>query len=1009
MPAIQSSQFPLRDHHRDRGMGGDGYTTVPQKPTSSDGNQSDTNRSLERDRPYYKPTALRWPFLAVLLCILITALLVLIYGICTLPGIEGRSIQPSGGVEARGLDISTGSPSASAKQTKPVQEFTLPSQVGPTRNSARTATLIPESTIWTTSTDAVGTGEYGHVGYQTVTTTATEIATQIVTVTLTMTITDTAPGTIITTGGYGEIGYQTITELITETATKAATETIRITEIIIGTTTETVFTAPPKPSSLSNPTGGHGDVEVITVTNPSASAALSTPRRDPTDASNEDPVAAGSLTSHVFTTSSPAADFGGSDHENTAESSSSVPLPSLSGEWIQFQGSPVATDAKTKSTERPESNTITTRSRSSEMTAITEYLLYDTTGEATGIETITNPHITEIGVVITDARGSPITTSTARVFVLATQVESGFDGLANHIMTLGVTTLTDANGSPTATLTVSPNPITTLATATLANAAGQPISTSVWTTLITPTLSVETDSRGVPTATIASYPIPPTTKTIVYYISLGQYFVGMFLPTIVASGIAILVRTLSTNAKIFQPWHALTRDHGAFGRDSLCLQTGGWQSIVASVRSLLDGQAVTFFTNILLVSSAVLVPLSAETIALDLRGDGCKTGSRNCAWVLSASLPASKATITLLVLMSVMIVLLLVLLGRWSLGVYTNPRSISTLASLSSNNEVQQLVTGSSNPLSKRDKSLIAGRRFKLGHSQHIHGRREYGVIPFRGSNDSESRGHERGSSIVTPDTRQDNKPSKNRHSMPFFMLRYLGRFSLLFMICGVLVLIIYYSQTGGNTAFERFLDSNSFGVRFLFTSFGVIISFMWSSFFDGVAILSPYQLLAHRPQIASRSILLAPPTNAFSGLWYAVRTRHVFIGFISLASALSEFLGIFLSNVPFQVTQTYLVFQVSFMAAVGILSFMALVIFMSFFVKWPYMPADPSTIAGAMYYVCDSPMLDNFEGLSMLKRRERDHMVTELSLHYEFGETKGISGEVRTIVKTSDTDSSTP
>ncbi|KAI0410809.1 hypothetical protein F5X98DRAFT_384839 [Xylaria grammica] len=854
MPAIQSSQFPLRDHHRDHGMGGDGYTTVPQKPTSSDGNQSDMNRSLERDRSYYKPTALRWPFLTVLLCILITALLVLIYGICTLPRIKGRSTQPSGGVEARGLDILTGSPSTSAKQTKPAQEFALPSQVGPTENLARTATPIPESTISTTSTDAVGPGDYGHVGYQTVTTTATEIATQIVTVTLTMTITDTATGTIITTGGYGEIGYQTITELITETATEAATETIRITEIIIGTTTETVFTAPPQPSSLSKPTGGHGDVEARI------------------------------------------------EHDHHS-----------------------------------------------------------------------------------------------------------FDGLGNHIITLGVTTLTDANGSPTATLTVSPDPITTLATATLANAAGQPISTSVWTALITPTLSVETDSRGVPTATIASYPIPPTTKTIVYYISLGQYFVGMFLPTIVASGIAILVRTLSTNAKIFQPWHALTRDHGTFGRDSLCLQTGGWQSIVASVRSLLDGQAVTFFTNILLVSSAVLVPLSAETIALDLRGDGCKTGSRNCAWVLSASLPASKATITLLVLMSVMIVLLLVLLGRWSLGVYTNPRSISTLASLSSNNEVQQLVTGSSNPLSKRDKSLIAGRRFKLGHSQHIHGRREYGVIPFGGSNDSESRGHERDSSIVTPDTRRDNKPSKNQHTMPFFMLTYLGRFSLLFMICGVLVLIIYYSQTGGNTAFERFLDSNSFGVRFLFTSFGVIISFMWSSFFDGVAILSPYQLLAHRPRIASRSILLAPPTNAFSGLWYAVRTRHVFIGFISLASALSEFLGIFLSNVPFQVTQTYLVFQVSLMAAVGILSFMALVIFMSFFVKWPYMPADPSTIAGAMYYVCDSPMLDNFEGMSMLKRRERDRMVTELSLHYEFGETKGISGEVRTIVKTSDTDSSTP
>ncbi|KAI0427601.1 hypothetical protein F5Y09DRAFT_333266 [Xylaria sp. FL1042] len=581
--------------------------------------------------------------------------------------------------------------------------------------------------------------------------------------------------------------------------------------------------------------------------------------------------------------------------------------------------------------------------------------------------------VTELGIAIIDAQGSTITTSTARVAIFSSQKEGEFGSFENPIITVGGTTLTDAIGLPVATLTLSPNPISISATATVVNPAGQLLHASVWSTLITHSLSIETDSLGSPTRTIASYPTPPATKTIVYYISLGEYFVGMFLPTILASIIAILVRALSTNAKIFQPWQALTNDHGALGHNSLCLHTS----------------VVIFFTNILLFLSAVLVPLSAETITLDLRGDGCKTGTKNYAWVLSASAPASKAAIALLALMSILAILLLVLLKRWRLGVYINPRSIYTLASLSLNDKVRQLVMGTDNPLTKRNGDLIECQTFKLGHFQRIRGRREYE------NNEAD-----------TLNTHSSNNPPKSQQFMPFFILRHFGRLSLLFVVSGVLGLVLYYSQTSDNTGFKRFLDGDSFGVRFLFTGFGVIISFLWSSFLDSVAIISPYQLLAAGPKSASRSILSASPTNPFSGLLYAACTRHIFLALVALASSLSEFLGIFLSNIPFHITQLYLVFKVSLWVVVGVLSFMTIVLLMSFFVKWPHMPADPRTIAGAMYYVCDSPMLHNFEGLSTLERKERDQRVTESTLQYKFSVVKGISGEFRTIVKTSKTNS---
>jgi len=41
--------------------------------------------------------------------------------------------------------------------------------------------------------------------------------------------------------------------------------------------------------------------------------------------------------------------------------------------------------------------------------------------------------------------------------------------------------------------------------------------------------------------------------------------------------------------------------------------------------------------------------------------------------------------------------------------------------------------------------------------------------------------------------------------------------------LCALVVLIVYYSQVGTNTPFERFMDSESFGTSFLFTAIGVL------------------------------------------------------------------------------------------------------------------------------------------------------------------------------------------
>ena len=74
-------------------------------------------------------------------------------------------------------------------------------------------------------------------------------------------------------------------------------------------------------------------------------------------------------------------------------------------------------------------------------------------------------------------------------------------------------------------------------------------------------------------------------------------------------------------------------------------------------------------------------------------------------------------------------------------------------------------------------------------------------------------------------------------------------------------------------------------------------------------------------------------------------------------------------------------------------LSAMLLVVLGTFFVRWPRMPVDPSTLGGAMYYVADSRLVDRLGGVSLMGKRGREGRVMEMGGAYEFGEVWGARG----------------
>ena len=145
----------------------------------------------------------------------------------------------------------------------------------------------------------------------------------------------------------------------------------------------------------------------------------------------------------------------------------------------------------------------------------------------------------------------------------------------------------------------------------------------------------------------------------------------------------------------------------------------------------------------------------------------------------------------------------------------------------------------------------------------------EYGIIPV--------------TNVTNPTTTHTTPPKRtvfhpwhptNHHRIPFLALTYTSRILLFFLaLSGLIGLVGYYFQPLPDTPFELFMDSQSFGIKFLFALIGTAIALFWHAFFDSLVVITPFSRMARRPRRAEHSVLLRPfTTNVVSGAAVAVR-----------------------------------------------------------------------------------------------------------------------------------------
>ncbi|KAH7395537.1 hypothetical protein BKA64DRAFT_708932 [Cadophora sp. MPI-SDFR-AT-0126] len=484
-------------------------------------------------------------------------------------------------------------------------------------------------------------------------------------------------------------------------------------------------------------------------------------------------------------------------------------------------------------------------------------------------------------------------------------------------------------------------------------------------------------------------PASSNTEDVVYYFSKRDYIVGAFVPTIIAVLFSIPWGLVDTSAKEMEPFVRLASDDGASARFSLCLDYPGDFLIVSPFKSLFRRHWIIFLTSMMNLGSLLLAPLSSETVFISLQGTcNADTAGELCIPTLSVYPPAARVLQGLLALLAIFLLLVIIFARRRSTGVYANPHSLAAVATLFHHPRLVDIFLNI--PSATREKALatfLDAHSYEMGSYQHNQGT-AYGVLvdPKEGG---EPAGYtyinlNDGLPSTTSSAGNQARKMKRAAQVLFFSLA----------LAALAAIVLWYRFSASNNAIFRFMESQSFGVRFLFTAFGVSIRLFWDYARTAIHKHEPYYNLKKGAPAAS-TVLLTPSPNPIPGMFRAIRRLAIFQFIIDLSTVLCDPLTVSLANVPFSSGMTYETFVICVWISVSILGLMLLTLSVVL-VRIGRFGGEvkvPNTLGGKMKLLAGSHMVERFRHLGDMDTETRNNIVKGWGSTYKIGTVFGVDG----------------
>jgi hypothetical protein len=528
-------------------------------------------------------------------------------------------------------------------------------------------------------------------------------------------------------------------------------------------------------------------------------------------------------------------------------------------------------------------------------------------------------------------------------------------------------------------------------------------------------------------------------STIAPDINLQQYVLVSFVPLILATFYTIPWKILDNTVREMEPFYQLSQPGGATAENSLCLDYATSILLMTPFKALRRGHFIVVWSSLISLAVLFVPSLASEAVFVSMTGT-CFPPDKTChsAWAVYPRL--IRAIQALLCLIAVLLLFMIVYGYRRKSGVYSDPLSIAGLVSLLSNSPALQTFRQIDSTTKKQKlQRLLAGKRFGISEFFELGQSQCYGIIKLRSSESTPANTDKRLARkkrivkrLNTPDSNRpsdfDTAAEEDGSTPKIQKSRALGNVKIklyyylaMVFLGGVAILIAFYTFTVAKSGFENWMDSGTYGVRFVWTALGTVIKLFWNHLDQGKISLpmlspillffslmfsdlrrnEPYHRLLLGPSQPADSILVPVYMSPFSAIIPSLRRRHFLVSLVCLASVLAEFLPIFLGNIPYSPSLTWHAYITCSSLAILILLFMMACV--AVLILRPRrsvrpLPRRTDTLASICCYVAAGDnsegsamcMLDKLSGLSKMRTIERDAVVSEKGGLYTMGIVKG-------------------
>ena len=540
--------------------------------------------------------------------------------------------------------------------------------------------------------------------------------------------------------------------------------------------------------------------------------------------------------------------------------------------------------------------------------------------------------------------------------------------------------------------------------------------------------TTEPGSSAMPT-NIGSFTKSDVPLTLVK--SPVNYFYGVYFPVLLAVLYQLLIGCLYTATKMMEPFAMLSRPNSIPAKDFLWINYLSANDEFEPFAAMASGHWLMLWVAILYTAAQLLSPLSSEMLGIypgyhttdeNMVVDGaCKSPRFSSKKTMEtpymlfftsfnhSSFPSqlisnsglflnigSNPSIALWIhpqiarlMQGILSFTSLLLIGMWFLlrknqsHIYSDPSSIAGIACLVHHPETVRRFH-EMNQTAPKDQILkqFAGSRWHLGWYQAIDNTEHYGIIASNTSKDTPVKSLKEDTDASPHGETAETSLLESAPYLKKLRTQLALNILLLLLTTGLFGVILAYQFNSSNNGFERFMDAESFGPRFLLTCMGILLKSQWTRLERRSVVAEPFAE-AHRHTGVSggaspsstihASRTLIPVTTLIISLW----RRRFIPALLAFTALLAEALTIVLPGIPSHANREYVASYVSRYVSFGILGFMMLVMvgyWISRVVRWRTsmkLPKDPNTLGAMIMYVAGTQMAQELADLATTSARD--------------------------------------